>query len=52
MSVKEDDYEQIQKFNWYPTIIGVVCMIVLYAMKQANAKYLPKAPLPVEVGIS
>ena len=52
MSVKEDYYEQIQKFNWYPTIIGVVCMIVLYAMKQANAKYLPKAPLPVEVGIS
>lgn len=41
----------IKQFNWYATIVGVSCMILLYLMKLANSKYLAKYPLPVEVMI-
>lgn len=41
----------VKNFNWYATIVGVACMILLYLMKWANSKFLAKLPLPVEVGI-
>ena len=43
--------DSIKHFNWYATIVGVSCMILLYLMKLANAKFLSKFPLPVEVRI-
>ena len=43
--------DSIKHFNWYATIVGVSCMLLLYLMKLANTKYLSKYPLPVEVRI-
>lgn len=37
-------------FNWWAFLLGASATVVLYAMKVLNKKYLPKKPLPVEVG--
>ena len=40
----------VHSFNWWAFLMGVCATAVLYAMKRLNKHYLPKKPLPVEVG--
>ena len=40
----------VHSFNWWAFLMGVGATAVLYAMKRLNKHYLPKKPLPVEVG--
>ena len=36
-------------FNWWAFLLGGSATVLLYLMKWANKKWLPKKPLPVEV---